>query len=262
MTLRAIIVDDEPLARQRLHLLARDVAGLEIITECANGKDALAALAKHTPDLLFLDVQMPGMDGFELIETMPRNRLPIVIFTTAFDHHAVRAFETHALDYLLKPIRPDRFQAAVARACEHLTNRQASAAARGLLDFLAARQPEPANMPTPDAAHFLTRLTIKTNDIVVVIKTADIDTIESAGNYVAVHVGKENHILRETLSALEAQLDPMKFLRVSRSAIVNLDRVKELQPMFKGEHVLVLHTGKRLAMTRGLREVEQALRFG
>jgi two-component system LytT family response regulator len=259
MKIRALIVDDEPLARQRIRLLAHDEPDLEIISECASGKDALTAIERDPPDLLFLDVQMPEMDGFEVLEKLPRERLPVSIFTTAYDQHAVRAFEAHALDYLLKPFQPERFKAAVARAREHLANQQASSAARGLLDLLAARQSLHA---TTAVTNFLTRLTIKTDDKMVVIKIADIDSIESAGNYVAVNIGKESHILRETLNALEAQLDPEKFLRVSRSAIVNLDRVKELQPMFKGEHIIVLQNGKRLAMTRGLREVEQALKFG
>jgi two-component system, LytTR family, response regulator len=254
MKIRALIVDDEPLARQRIRLLSRDEPDLELIGECANGPEALAAIERDRPDLLFLDVQMPEMDGFEVLEKLPRDRLPLVIFTTAFDRHAVRAFETHALDYLLKPFRPERFKAAVSRASEHLASKQTSTAARGLLDLLAARQP-------PTSAPCLTRLTVKTADKVIVVKTAAIDSIESAGNYVAVNVGKESHILRETLSALEAQLDPDKFLRVSRSTIVNLDRVKELQPMFNGEHVIVLQNGKRLPMTRGVREVEQALKF-
>jgi two-component system, LytTR family, response regulator len=258
MKIRALIVDDEPLARQRIRLLARDELDLELIGECTSGADALAAIERDPPDLIFLDVQMPEMDGFELLQKLPRERLPVVVFTTAYDKHAVRAFEAHALDYLLKPFQPDRFKAAVARAHEHIANQQASSAARGLLDLLAARQSSPV---APTTAQCLTRLTIKNDDKVVVIKTTDIDSIESAGNYVAVNVGKESHILRETLNALEKQLDPEKFLRVSRSAIVNLDCVKELQPMFKGEHIIVLQNGKRLAMTRGLREVEQALKF-
>lgn len=259
MKIRTLIVDDEPLARQGLRLLARDEPELDIIGECESGPDALVAIDRDPPALVFLDVQMPEMDGFELLAKLPRDRLPLVIFTTAYNQHAVRAFEAHALDYLLKPIRPARFQESVARARAHLGNQDASAAARGLLDLLAAQQ---SARPTCPIEPLLTRLTIKSNDKVVVVKTADIDSIESAGNYVAVNVGKESHILRETLNVLESQLDPEKFFRISRSAIVNLDRVKELQPMFKGEHVIVLHNGKRLAMTRGLRDVERALRFG
>jgi two-component system LytT family response regulator len=259
MKIRALIVDDEPLARQRIQHLGRSEPALEIIAECASAVEALAAIQRHGPDLLFLDVQMPEMNGFELLQKLPREALPLVIFTTAYDEHALRAFEAHALDYLLKPFEPERFRSAVARAQEHLANRQASAAARGLLNLLATSQNSPAR---PDNKAYLTRLTIKTEDKVVVIKVADIDSIESAGNYVAVNAGKESHILRQTLNALEAQLDPENFLRVSRSAIVNLDRVKELQPMFKGEHIIVLQNGKRIQMTRGLlRDFEQALRF-
>jgi two-component system LytT family response regulator len=257
MNMRALIVDDEPLARQRIRLLARDEPDLQIMGECADAADALAAIHRASPDLLFLDVQMPEMDGFELLRKLPPERLPVVIFTTAYDKHAVRAFEIHALDYLLKPFQPERFKAAIHRARQHLANRQASSAAHGLLDLLATRQNS-----SPSSTQYLTRLTAKTDDKVVVIKTVDIDSIESAGNYVAVNAGKQTHILRDTLNSLEKQLDPEKFLRVSRSAIVNLDRVKELQPMFKGEHIIVLHNGKRLAMTRGLlRDLEQALKF-
>jgi two-component system LytT family response regulator len=258
MKIRALIVDDEPLARQRLRLLAQDEPDLECVGECSNGAEAIEAIRRNPPDLVFLDVQMPEMDGFAVLENIPRDRLPAIVFTTAFDKHAVRAFEIHALDYLLKPIEPNRFKAAVARVREHLRTQQTSSAAQGLLELLASRKGQVA----PQATQYLTRLTIRNEDKVAVIKTADIDTIESAGNYVSVNVGKESHILRETLNALETQLDPESFLRVSRSAIINLDRVKELQPMFKGEHIIVLQNGKRLAMTRGLlREVEQALKF-
>lgn len=259
MKIRALIIDDEPLARQRIRHLAHNEPLLELIGECASAVEALAEIQRQGPDLLFLDVQMPEMNGFELLQKLPRERLPLVVFTTAYDKHAVRAFEAHALDYLLKPFEPDRFKAALARAHEHLANRQASAAARGLLDLLAPGQNSPL---APNCKTYLTRLTVKTNDKVVVLKITDIDSIESAGNYVAVNVGKESHILRETLNALEAQLDPENFLRVSRSALVNLDRVRELQPMFKGEHIIVLQNGKRILMTRGLlRDVEQALKF-
>src|SRR5882724_1703178 len=257
MKIRALIVDDETLARKRIRLLGQDEPDLDFIGECSSGPDAIVAIGRNPLDLVFLDVQMPEMDGFEVLEGIPRDRLPAIVFTTAYDKHAVRAFEIHALDYLLKPIEPARFKAAVARVREHLRTQHTSLAARGLLELLASRKDS-----TVPPTQYLTRLPIKTDDKVAVIKTADIDSIESAGNYVAVNVGKESHILRETLNALETQLDPESFLRVSRSAIVNLDRVKELQPMFKGEHIIVLQNGKRLAMTRGLlRDVEQALKF-
>lgn len=263
MKIRTLIVDDEPLARRRVRQLAAEEPDIEFVGECGDGAAALAAIAEQAPDLVFLDVNMPGLDGLGVAEKLPRGRAPVVIFTTAYDQHAVRAFETRALDYLLKPLTPERFRAAVARAREHLEQRRAGEAARGLLDLIAARQGETAGGAKAEAgAGYLTRLTIKTDDRLVVLRAEDIDSIEAAGNYVSVHAGKESHILRDTLANLEAQLAPEKFLRISRATIVNLDRVKELQPGFKGEHVIVLRDGRKLAMTRGLREVEQALRFG
>jgi two-component system LytT family response regulator len=270
MKIRTLIVDDEPLARRRVRQLAAEEPDLEFVGECGDGTEALAAIAEHAPDLVFLDVNMPGLDGLGVAQKLPRERAPVIIFTTAYDQHAVRAFEARALDYLLKPLTAERFRAAVARAREHLAERRAGAAARGLLDLLAARQSEaasPLSSPAPAPAGseaqaaYLTRLTIKTDDRLVVLRAEDIDSIEAAGNYVSVHAGKESHILRDTLANLESQLPPEKFLRISRATIVNLDRVKELQPGFKGEHVVVLRDGRKLAMTRGLREVEQALRF-
>jgi len=260
MKIRTLIVDDEPLARRRVRQLAAEENDLEFVAECGDGAEALAAIAEHAPDLVFLDVNMPGLDGLGVAEKLPRGRAPIVIFTTAYDQHALKAFEARALDYLLKPLTPERFREAVARAREHLEQRRTGEAARGLLDLIAARQGGAAK-PEP-AGGFLTRLTIKTDDRLVVLRAEDIDSIEAAGNYVSVHAGKESHILRDTLANLESQLAPEKFLRISRATIVNLDRVKELQPGFKGEHVIVLRDGRKLAMTRGLREVEQALRFG
>ena len=270
MKIRALIVDDEPLARRRVRQLAAEEPDLEFVGECGDGAEALAAIAEHAPDLVFLDVNMPGLDGLGVAGKLPRGRAPIIIFTTAYDQHAVRAFEARALDYLLKPLTAERFRAAVARAREHLEQRKAGEAARGLLDLLAERRGGAASSaaaPTggdrSDAAGgYLTRLTIKTDDRLVVLRAEDIDSIEAAGNYVSVHAGKDSHILRDTLANLESQLAPEKFLRISRATIVNLDRVKELQPGFKGEHVVVLRDGRKLAMTRGLREVEQALRFG
>ena len=257
--MRTLLVDDEPLARQRLRHLARGEPDLTVVGECANGPDACAAIARERPDLVFLDVQMPEMDGFAVLQQCPPDRMPLVIFTTAFDRHAVRAFDAHALDYLLKPLKPERFTAAVARARDQFAHQRERTATRGLLDLLAERQAtEPRVTAAPPS---LTRLTVRTGDKVVVVPTKDIDSIEAAGNYVAVRVGPDSHILRQTLNALEAQLDPDRFLRISRSAIVNLERITELHPMFKGEHILVLKNGRRLTMTRGLRDVEHLLRF-
>jgi two-component system LytT family response regulator len=252
MKIRALIVDDEPLARQRVRLLLNEEADLGIVGECEDGTEAVAQITASKPDLLFLDVQMPEMDGFEVLRKVPREMLPIVIFTTAYDEHALRAFDAHALDYLLKPFKPERFKQAVQRARELIANKQAGAAARGLLELLGER---------PTATTHLSRLAIKTSDRVIFVNVEEIDAIEAAGKYAVVHVGKENHVLRETMNSLESNLPPDRFLRISRSAIVNIARVQELQPMFKGEHVIVLKNGKRYPTTRPLREIQQKLEF-
>jgi two-component system LytT family response regulator len=251
MNLRAIIADDEPPARERIRHLLRSHADVEIVAECGNGTDAVAAVNAHAPDLLFLDVQMPGLDGFGVLAALPPDKLPAVIFTTAYDQHALRAFDAHALDYLLKPFKPARFNEALQRARDHLARQESSADTQRLIELLARR-----------ATPHLTRLPVKTGEKVIFLRARDIACIESAGNYVVVHSGTEQHVIRETLTDLESQLDPAQFLRVSRSAIVNLNHVKELQPMFKGDHAVILHSGKSVPMTRGLREVEKALRFG
>lgn len=250
MKLRAVIVDDEPFARERVRMLLRD-EDVEIAGEAVDGIEAVAEINRLKPDLIFLDVQMPGMDGFEVLQHL--EKLPVVVFTTAYDQHAVRAFEAHALDYLLKPFKPARFKEALQRARELIEARQAGAAAKNLLDMLAERG-APETEP-----QYLKRLTVKTDDRVQFINVQDIDTIEAAGNYAVVHVGKENHVLRETLTNLEGKLSPKQFMRVSRSAIVNLEQVKELQPMFKGENVIVLKNGRHIPTTRSIREIQQHL---
>lgn len=255
MKLSTLIIDDEPLAITRMRQLIREEASLEIVGECSDGLEALNAIKTLSPDLIFLDIKMPEMDGFEVLKSLPEDRLPSVIFTTAYDQHAIRAFETHALDYLLKPIQESRFKSAVTRAVELFESQKASEEARRLLSFISE------NGHQEESNRYLKRLTIRNLEKVSVLKTTDIDYVESAGNYVAVHIGKESHIMRDSLQSLEKQLDPGKFLRISRSAIVNLDRVKELQPMFKGESVVILDSGAQLPVTRGIREFEKALRF-
>jgi two-component system LytT family response regulator len=249
MKIRALIVDDEPLARERIRVLLRDEPDVEIAAECAGGEEAVEQVSRLRPDLLFLDVQMPEMDGFEVLQNLSAEQLPVVIFATAFDQHAVRAFDAHALDYLLKPFKPARFKEAVQRAREQLARREAGTATGGLLQLLAERA----------ATSQLTRLAVKTEEKILFVAVSDIDSIESAGNYVVVHVGKENHILRDTLSNLEAKLPARHFYRVSRSAIVNLERVKELQPLFRGESVIVLKNGRTIPTTRTLREIQDRL---
>jgi two-component system LytT family response regulator len=247
--IRALIVDDEPLARERVRVLLRDEPDVEIIGECQNGAEAVECTKRLIPDVLFLDVQMPEMDGFELLQNLPAENLPVVVFITAFDQHAVRAFDAHALDYLLKPFKSARFKEAVQRTRDRLAEKQSGTVARGLLELLAERS----------AANQMKKLAVKNEDKVLFVSVNDIDSIESAGNYVAVHVGKDNHILRETLTGLEAKLPSRQFMRISRAAIVNLERVKELQPMTRSESVIVLKNGRVITTTRSWREIQEKL---
>lgn len=250
MKIRTLIVDDEPLGRERIRSLLTHESDVEIVGEAEDGEAAVEAVASLKPDLMFLDIQMPGLDGFGVVQRL-KVPVPLIIFVTAYDQHAVRAFETHALDYLLKPVRPARLKDALQRARHQLSSRETSELPRQLLDLLAAREPQ---------RQFITRFPVRTNERTSFIKVTAVDWIEAAGNYVILHVGKENHILRDSLSALEEQL-PKNFLRISRSSVVNLDRVRELQSMSAGEHVVILVDGRSVPMTRGVREVEERLRF-
>jgi two-component system, LytTR family, response regulator len=259
--IRALIVDDEELARQRVRLLLAEEPDVEAIGECADGFEAVEKIQAARPDLLFLDVQMPDRDGFEVLRQLPRELLPVVIFTTAHDRHALRAFEVHALDYLLKPFKPGRFKEAIQRAREVIANKHAGLAvlhARGLLDLLGQK-------PSPPGQ--LARLAVKTDGKVSFVELDQVQAIEAAGKYAVVHVGRsqqgvpENHVLRETMSSLELHLPPKKFLRISRSVIVNIDQIQELQPMFKGEILVVLKNGKSYPTTRPIREIQQRLEF-
>jgi two-component system, LytTR family, response regulator len=252
MKIQALIVDDEPLARERVRSMLRDEADVEIVGECGDGPAAVAAVKKLSPDILFLDVQMPGMDGFDVLRQLDKKQIPIVIFVTAYDQHALKAFEVHALDYLLKPFKPARFKQTLQRARDTLAQKQSGTLPEGLLELLAQAKSAPG---------YLSRIAVKTGERTVFIKTAQVDYFEAAGNYVVLHAGKENHVVRETLTALEEKLEAKKFVRINRSTIVNVEQIKELQPMFKGEHVVVLHSGKQLTLTRGVRELEELLRF-
>jgi two-component system, LytTR family, response regulator len=250
--IRALIVDDEPLARERIRALLANEPDIAVTGECINGAQAVAAIRDTKPDLVFLDVQMPGMGGFDVIRDLPKEQMPLVIFVTAYDQHALKAFEVHALDYLLKPFKQARFKETLQHAREALASRQAAENSQKLLALINRSQPAPEH---------LARIPVRNGDRVVFVKTDQVDYIESAGNYVVLHAGKENHVVRETLTALEEKLDPKQFLRISRSTLVNADRIKELQPLFKGEHAVLLHNGKQLTMTRGIREVQERLKF-
>ncbi len=255
MKIRALIVDDEPLARQRVRLLLSEATDVEIIGESADGFAAVEQIHSSKPDLVFLDVQMPEMDGFEVLRRIPKTLLPVVIFTTAYDQHALRAFEANALDYLLKPFKPSRFAEAIQRARDMIANKQAGLAvshARGLLALLDQAQ-QPATQ--------LTRLAVKSPGKLTFVEVDRIEAIEAAGKYAVVHVGRENHVVRETMSSLETSLSAQRFLRISRSVIVNIEQIQELQAMFNGENLVVLKNGKSYPTTRPIREIQQKLEF-
>lgn len=245
MKIQILIVDDEPLARGRLRQLLEIEPGVEIMGECTNGREAVAFIGEHHPDLVFLDVQMPELDGFGVLEAIQGEKMPAVIFVTAHDRFALRAFEVHAVDYLLKPFDRDRFKTALHRALDHIQHHQTGELSQRLTALLAEVKPEPKH---------LERLAIKSSGRVLFLKTDDIDWIEAADNYVSLHVGAETHLHRETMSALVEELPAKKFLRISRSTIVNVDRIRELQPLFHGEYVVILRGGTKLTLSRNYRE--------
>ncbi len=256
---RTIIIDDEPLARDSMRVLLERDPEIIIVRECANGHEALQAIAEESPELLFLDVQMPEMDGFAMLAQVPINRMPIVIFVTAYDQHALRAFEVHALDYLLKSYSDERFAAALQRAKEQIRQKQVNEASQRLVALLDS-QKLGREHATSDNSVYLTRLVIKTGGRVFFLKTSEIDWIEAADYYVYLHAGGKSHLLRETMNTLEKQLDPQKFQRIHRSTIVNLDRLKELQPHVHGDYTVILHDGTQLKLSRGFRpKLEAAL---
>lgn len=254
--IRALVVDDEPLARDRVLSLLQQEEDIEVVGECGDGLQAVAAINDHSPDLVFLDVQMPGHNGFEVIQAVGAERMPIVIFVTAYDEYALRAFEVHALDYLLKPFGRDRFQETLRHSRAALERRRAGDLGRRLLALVndIKRDPEPPR---------LDRLVVKSGGRVFFLETDDIDWIEASGNYVRLHLGQESHLFRETMTRIEARLDSRRFLRIHRSRIVNTERVKELQPRFNGEHVIVLKNGTRLTLSRAYRDkLQEQLRRG
>jgi two-component system LytT family response regulator len=250
MKIRTLIVDDEPLARERLRKLLEAEPDVEIVGEAGDGREAAAAIERAQPDLVFLDIQMPELDGFGVVETIRTARTPEIIFVTAFSQHALRAFEVHALDYLLKPFDRERFQVALGRARTRLAQARSDELSERLTALLAEMRPE---------ARTTDRLAIKSGGRVLFLKLADIDWIEAADNYVNLHVGAESHLLRETMTALEARLDASQFLRINRSTIVNVERIKELRPMFHGDYAVILRNGSRLSLSRGYRDKLQRL---
>ena len=245
MSIQTLIVDDEPLARDRVRQLLQADQEFHVAGECRNGSEAVEAIRKARPDRVFLDVQMPEVDGFGVIEAIGARNMPAVIFVTAYDKYALRAFDENALDYLLKPYDERRFQRAVQRVKDHLNRGNSGDVAQRMLAMLQDVSPERKAMD---------RLVIKSDGRVVFLKTREVDYAEAAGNYLSLHVGKDTYLIRETMNAFEARLDPEKFLRIHRSTIVNIERIKEVQPWFKGEYVVTLRDGTELSLSRTYRD--------
>ncbi|MCI0489404.1 MAG: LytTR family DNA-binding domain-containing protein [Blastocatellia bacterium] len=253
--IRALIVDDEPLARRTLRHLLKNDPEITVIAECRNGLEAVRAIRDHNPDLLFLDVQMPEMDGFEVLNEVGADLIPVTIFITAYDRYALKAFEVSAVDYLLKPFEDARFERALLRAKEYVLQRKdgrLNQRLAALLDHYTSRS-QPPSGPV-DKPKYLQRIAIKSGGRIYFLKVEEIDHIEAADQYVLFHVGAKSHLTRESLTSLEARLDPDRFFRSHRSTIVNLERVKELQPNAHGDSVIVLHDGTRLKLSRNRRE--------
>jgi two-component system LytT family response regulator len=244
MSIRALIVDDEPLARDRIRMLLEDEPEFQIVSESANGTEALRAIEKLAPDLVFLDVQMPELTGFEVLDHLDPARMPVIIFVTAFDQYALKAFDVCALDYLLKPFDRERFNRALTRARAELERRKAGQVNEQVLKLLSDLH---------QGKKHLEKLIIRDGGRVFFLRADEIDWIEAAGNYVRLHTGKEEYLYRETMAKLEAHLNPDRFARIHRSTIVNVERIKELQPWFRGDYVIVLRDNQKLTLSRTYR---------
>lgn len=243
--IRALIVDDEPKARRHVRSLLSADPEIEVIGACANGRDAITAIQTLSPDLVFLDVVMPRIDGFEVLEQIDKEEMPLVIFVTGYDQYATRAFDVHAVDYLLKPYTEDRFQEAVEQAKHRLHTEHPGERTARTRAVMEERKNE---------TRYLERLPVKKNDCVLLIKATEIDWIEAQDKYVCLRVGKESHIRREAISSLEGRLDPTRFLRIHRRYIVNIDRIVRLEPLFHHEYQVVLQDGTELIMSRSQRK--------
>lgn len=242
--IRTLIVDDEPLARERIRAMLEGQDDIEVVAECGNGTEAVSKISELSPQLVFLDVQMPEADGFDVAEAVNGESLPVIVFVTAYDQYALKAFDANAVDYLLKPFDKARFLQSLQRVRQEVSdaeNRDQERIAALLRDVRGE-------------SSFAERFAIKDDGRIFFVRAREIDWIEAAGNYVRLFCGESMHLMRSTMSALEARLDPDRFLRIHRSTIVNLDSVNEIQPLFHGEHVVIMRNGARLTLSRGYRQ--------
>ena len=251
-----LVADDEPLARRRLLRLLRAEPGIEVVAECKGGREAVEQILAHAPDLVFLDIQMPDLDGFGVIAEVGAERMPAVVFVTAYDQYALRAFEVHAFDYLLKPFEGERFHAALSRVRAFLSARRRDGypgeeQLRRLLAEVLGRE---GDAPAKAASPFFERVAVKSDGGTRILQIADVDWFETDGNYVRVHVGKNTYLIRSTANRLQEELDPARFARIHRRYLVNVDRVVGLEPWFGGDAVVLLRDGTKLRLSRNFRE--------
>ncbi|HEX8267471.1 MAG TPA: LytTR family DNA-binding domain-containing protein [Pyrinomonadaceae bacterium] len=240
--IKVLIVDDEFLGRERIRSLLSEHADIKIVGECVNGRETVEAIQNLKPDLVFLDVQMPKIDGFEVVQIIGTENMPVVIFVTAYDEYAIRAFEINAMDYLLKPFDKERFEKAVDRAKREIKTQESPTEIReNLRELLKEVKNEPI---------YLKRIPVKSARGTTFVPTEEIDWISAAGHYLELHIGNETHLIREKLSEIETKLDPQMFMRIHRSTIVNLDRIKSLHPIFNGDQLLILKNGRELNLRR------------
>jgi two-component system, LytTR family, response regulator len=250
MKIRALIVDDEPLGRRGVLRFLRNDPEIEVVAQCSDGQAAVDAILARNPDLVFLDIQMPEMDGFEVVRRVGPQNMPVTIFVTAYDRYAVRAFDANAIDYLLKPVGQARFERALARAKERIAESSKEDVAERIVATLEQIKRQDK---------YLDRLPVSENGRILFVKTKEIDWIEANGNYARLHVGARTHEIRETLNSLERKLDPRDFLRIHRSTIVNVHLIKEIQPWFHGYHLVLLQNGQELRMSRYQNEIAKRL---
>ena len=249
-SISVLIVDDERLGREVVSHMLEKHPGFRVLGECVNGMDALETIKQVKPDLVFLDIKMPGMSGMELAEQLDDQSRPVVVFVTAYDAFAVEAFEQNALDYLLKPFDQERFDQMIGRVRRRIEQKEEASFAKKLKGFLSTHSDLNVS-----SSRIIDRIVVKESGRVFFVNPDDVDYFEASGNYVALHVEGKSHLVYDTLTRMERKLDPEKFLRIHRSTIVNLDRIRELQPHFNGEYVVILKSGDRLKLSRSYKNV-------
>ncbi len=248
--IRTLIADDEPLARERLRMLLAAEDWIELVGDASDGVQAIDAIQRLRPELVFLDIQMPGATGFEVIESIGADQMPFVVFVTAYDQYALKAFEAHALDYILKPFDQERFERALQKARGTIQRQKEGDISERLRSLLEELRPRP---------RYVDRLVVRSGARITFLRTEEVEWVDAEGNYVRLHVGKKSYLLRETMSGIEAKLDPERFIRIHRSTIVSIERIKSLETLFQGEYVVHLEDGTKLTSSRGYRDRLHAL---